>query len=154
SERALAYSDEPLVHRMLVFCEASGMDGDMQTYLVRTLLSEGRLRYETVEKTVSGLQTRLVEREGPTGLITTTTAISLHQENEPRLLTVTIDDTPDQTRRVLEALGAAAAGVAARAGAELGEWQALQRWLEYGERGVVIPFAQELSARVPAAAVR
>ena len=56
SERALVYSDEPLKHRMLVFYEASGMAGDLQTYFVRTLLSEGRLRYETVDK---NLKTRL-----------------------------------------------------------------------------------------------
>ena len=51
SERALAYSTEPLRHRHLVIYEAAGMAGDFATYLIRSLLSEGRLRYETVEKT-------------------------------------------------------------------------------------------------------
>ena len=50
SERALAYSEEPLKHRILAIFEASGMEGDMQTYLIRSLLSEGRIRYEVVEK--------------------------------------------------------------------------------------------------------
>jgi hypothetical protein len=57
---------------------------DFLNYLVRSLLSEGRVRYETVEKTPEGLQARLIEREGPTGLIMTTTADSLHPENETR----------------------------------------------------------------------
>ena len=55
SERSLAYSTEPLKHRHLVVYEAAGMASDFATYLIRSLLSEGRLRYETVEKTKDGL---------------------------------------------------------------------------------------------------
>ena len=44
SEHALAYSDEPLVHRFLVLYEASGMESDFQTYLICSLLSEGKVR--------------------------------------------------------------------------------------------------------------
>src|SRR5206468_1584097 len=51
SERALAYSEEPLAHRMMVLYEAAGLHGEFASYLIRSLLSEGRLRYETVEKT-------------------------------------------------------------------------------------------------------
>ena len=40
---------------------------------------------------------RLIEREGPTGLLVTTTAISLHAENETRLISIPVDDTPEQT---------------------------------------------------------
>ena len=71
SERSLAYSTEPLSHRFLVLYEAAGMAGDMATYLMRTLLSEGCIRYETVEKTADGLKNKLIERPGPTGLIVT-----------------------------------------------------------------------------------
>ena len=55
SERSLAYSDEPLSHRILVLFEAAGITSPLGTYLMRTLLSEGCIRYETVEKTASGL---------------------------------------------------------------------------------------------------
>jgi hypothetical protein len=55
SDRALAYSTEPLKHRHLVIYEAAGMASDFATYLIRSLLSEGCLRYETVEKTKDGL---------------------------------------------------------------------------------------------------
>ena len=51
SERTLAYSEEPIKHRFLVIYEAAGMSGEFATYLMRSLLSEGRVRYETVEKT-------------------------------------------------------------------------------------------------------
>ena len=93
SDRALAYSDEPLRHRHLVIYEAAGMASDFATYLIRSLLSEGRLRYETVEKTKDGLVARVIEREGPTGLIVTTTSLRLHPENETRMLSLTITDT-------------------------------------------------------------
>jgi hypothetical protein len=65
SEKTLAYSEESIRHRFLVLYEAAGMNGDFQTYLIRSLLSEGRLRYETIEKTSEGLKPRLIEREGP-----------------------------------------------------------------------------------------
>ncbi len=101
SERALAYSEEPLTHRFLVVYEAAGMSGDFATYLIRSLLSEGRLRYEVVEKTSEGLKPRLIEREGPTGLLVTTTAVKLHPENETRLISLTVTDTHQQTRDVM-----------------------------------------------------
>jgi MarR family len=104
SERALAYSEEPLSHRFLVIYEAPGMGGEFQTYLIRSLLSEGRIRYETVMKTSEGVKPHLIERKGPTGLIVTTTALRLHSENETRLLSLTVTDTQDQTRNVLAAL--------------------------------------------------
>src|SRR5829696_8399775 len=88
SERTLAYSEEPIKHRFLVIYEAAGMSGEFATYLMRSLLSEGRVRYETVEKTSEGMKPRLIEREGPTGLIVTTTAVKLHPENETRLLSL------------------------------------------------------------------
>jgi hypothetical protein len=89
SERTLAYSEEPIKHRFLVIYEAAGMSGEFATYLMRSLLSEGRVRYETVEKTSEGMKPRLIEREGPTGLIVTTTAVKLHPENETRMLSLT-----------------------------------------------------------------
>jgi hypothetical protein len=62
SERTLAYSEEPIKHRFLVIYEAAGMSGEFATYLMRSLLSEGRVRYETVEKTSEGMKPRLIER--------------------------------------------------------------------------------------------
>ena len=149
SERALVYSEEPLQHRFIVVYEAAGLQGDFASYLMRSLLSEGRLRYETVEKTRNGMQPRLIEREGPTGLIVTTTALRLHPDNETRLLSITITDTADQTRNVLRALAADT-----QAATDLSSWRALQIWIEGGERRVVIPYAKALAEQIPAVAVR
>lgn len=150
SERALAYSEEPLSHRMLVIFEAAGMSSDFATYLMRSLLSEGRIRYEVVEKTSEGLKPRLIEREGPTGLLVTTTATRLHTENETRMISVAVTDTREQTRDIMAAL-------AVETGAELphlDEWHALQTWIETSERRVSIPYASKLAGLIPPVAVR
>jgi hypothetical protein len=150
SDRALAYSNEPLQHRHLVIYEAAGMASDFTTYLIRSLLSEGCVRYETVEKTEKGLEARLIEREGPTGLIVTTTSLRLHPENETRMLSITITDTREQTAAVLRAL----AQEDNRIEADLEPWHSLQIWLAAGPAEVAIPFADQLAELVPPVAVR
>jgi hypothetical protein len=150
SEKALAYGEEPLEHRFLVIFEAVGLQGEFGSYLMRTLLSEGRLVYEVTEKAGEEYRTRRIEREGPTGLIVTTTAVSLHPENETRLLSLTVKDTAEQTRAIMVA--------SARDGGDTevdaSPWQALQIWLTGGRHEVVIPYAEALARRIPAVAVR
>ena len=149
SEKTLAYSEEPIKHRFLVLYEAAGMNGDFQTYLIRSLLSEGRLRYETIEKTSEGLKPRLIEREGPTGLIVTTTMEKLHPENETRMISLAVTDTQEQTRDVLAAL--AQEEISAP---DLEPWVALQEWIGVGVRRVTIPYARVLADLIPPVAVR
>ena len=154
SPHAFAYSQEPLQHRVLVIYEAAGLSGDLATYLIRSLLSEGRIRYSTVEKTHDGLQPRLIEREGPTGLITTTTWASLHPENETRMLSITVRDDRDQTRAIFESLAQHADG-SAPTPPDLAPWHALQTWLELaGERSVIIPYASQIARLSKPSAVR
>ena len=119
---------------MLVLFEAAGMASDFASYLFRSLLSEGCIRYETVEKTPEGLKPRLIIREGPTGAILTTTSLKLHPGNETRLLSIPVTDSPAQTAAVLlaQAVGTAAVDYA--------PWHALQGWIETGNHDVVIPF--------------
>lgn len=149
SERALVYDDEPLAHRMLVLYEAAGLAGDLPTYLVRSLLSEGHVRYTTVEKTKDGIVPRTISREGPTGLITTTTSVRLHPENETRLISLTVADSPEQTKAVLMSIaGGSSQDV------ELGPWHELQRWLEQRSAKVVIPYLEVLADAIPPVAVR
>lgn len=152
SDRALAYSDEDFGHRHLVLYEATGMTSDFASYLIRSLLSEGRIRYELVEKTAGGMKPRLIEKEGPTGLIVTTTASRLHPENETRLLSLTVKDTQEQTKAILRAL--ARAGEEDIPAVDYSAWRAFQVWLARGELRVVVPFAGVLADLVPPVAVR
>lgn len=140
SERNLAYTEEELSHRFLVLYEAAGLGGDFATYLIRSLLSEGRIKYEFVEKTSGGLRSRRIEKEGPTGLIMTTTAVWLHPENETRLLTLTVDDTKEQTSNILLAMANGTDD-----GMDFTQWHALQIWLKNCEHRVAIPYAKPLA---------
>jgi len=153
SEKALIYDDTPLVHRMLVVYEADGIAGELASALLRTLLSEGQIKYTTVEAGKDGIVPRTIHRPGPTGLITTTTALKLHPENETRLLSVTVPDTKEQTSAVMASWALAAAG-GDPVILEYAPWHDLQDWLAVDPPEISIPYAPHLAAQVPPAAVR
>jgi len=135
SEKNLAYTEEELSHRFLILYEAAGLSGDFATYLIRTLLSEGCIKYEFVEKTNEGLKSRRIEKKGPTGLIMTTTAVWLHPENETRLFAVTVNDTKAQTEKIFFSLANNS-----NKEIDLSTWQSLQIWLSQSEKRVTIPY--------------
>jgi hypothetical protein len=153
SQRALVYSKESYAHRTIVVYELTalreGIEDDLTSYFVRSLLSEGRLEYEvTVPIKDGGFTTRKITKEGPTNLIFTTTQTRVHHENETRVLALHTDDSTAQTARVLLEL---AKEGAAR---DPDEWRALQAWLAGGETRVTIPYARQLARAVPPVAVR
>jgi hypothetical protein len=149
SEKFLVYDDRPIKHKMLVLHEAAGMSSDYASYLIRTLLSEGCLRHGTVEATPDGLKPVMVTREGPAGLITSTTQVTLHAENETRLISVPIDDTREQTKRVMDAIAAGNGRVV-----DFEPWHRLQYWLADGECRVSVPFGSVLARLIPPLHVR
>ena len=134
SEKTLFYTEEPLSHRHIVLSEAAGVGGEFQDYVIRTLLSEGFLEYEFVEKTTEGLRPRRLRKDGPTGFVTTTTRSSLFWENETRYLSLTVTDTREQTRRVFRAISEESVEEP-----DLERWQALQVWLEAPNAGCLCP---------------
>jgi biotin operon repressor len=153
SEKALAYSEEDFRHRHIIIYEAAGLNSEFGSYLIRSLLSEGKLIYEFVEKTKQGMRPRIIEKEGPTGLITTTTSPKLHPENETRLLSLSIKDDRQQTEAIMAALAREACGDQSGA-LDYAKWHALQRWIIAGECRVVVPFAAALAELIPPVAVR
>ena len=88
--------------------------------------------------------------EGPTGLLLTTTRLRLHPENETRMLSLEITDTPEQTRAILKAQAEEAQGkeIAAQ---DYSDWHTLQDEIENVGHTVVIPFAGALAEQMPAA---
>jgi hypothetical protein len=145
SEKALLYSPEPFEHRMLVVYELDGVRSKFGTYILRTLLSENRISYEVTVNVGGEHTTHLIEKEGPTGLIITTTLPRWHEENETRMVSVNVDESAEQTKRVLNATA-----VQDRPEVDMDPWHALQEWLGLAERRVVVPFANEISALMPA----
>jgi len=154
SEKALIYSEESFIHRFLIIFEASGCNSDFLSYVIRSLLSEGCIRYITVETTDNGIKPRVITQEGPTGFITTTTAHRLHPENETRMFSIDIKDDSKQTKNILYEIAEIAQGIN-RITRSPAEFIAFQTWIEkYGCHDVVIPFAKELAELTHTNAVR
>jgi len=145
SEKALLYSEEPLKNRHLVFYEAVGMGSGFGSYVVRSLLSENKLSYEVTEKG----KTRLIEKEGPTGVFITTTEISIHPDNETRLLSLTAKDSPEQTHRIMLAMAEEE-----QENFDFTEWHALQEYIAASDNRVTIPYANALALLIPPKSVR
>jgi len=146
SPKALVYSTEPLKHWMLVVREAEGVKDSFAEYSLRSLLSEGCIKYQTVK---NGNPVSL-EKEGPTGLLMTTTATHIHSENETRVLSIGVGDSPQLTRQIMQAQARHQASQAPLTP----DWHALQLWLACRPNVVLVPFANVLADLVDARAVR
>jgi hypothetical protein len=158
SERALIYLADDLAHRTVVLYEAVALregrertDDNQTAYIVRSLLSEGCIRYPVVVRDGDGPpRTVWIIKDGPTNLLTTTTSVSLHAENETRLLSLPSDDSEAQTKRVL----LSECGDGDRPEPDLEQWHQLQCWLAQARHEVVIPFDRCIAAQIPPKAAR
>lgn len=150
SERFLGYVDTDLKHRFIYMPEAAGMGGwgPVGLSIMRSLIWGNRVSIGTVE-TKQGIQARRSEKEGPTGLIVTTTR-ALEREMETRMLALEVGDTPAQTRAVLRGIASGQDG--SRASVDTEAWQALSRSIS--PIAVTIPFAPWLAERMPVQKVR
>jgi hypothetical protein len=152
SRRYLFYTEEEFAHRFLVVPEWASIKEDEEIVsMLRVLLSEGHLIHGTVEG--EGKRTaRRIEKEGPTGVIITTTEAAVDPEMETRCLSLVTDDTPEQTRRVYDTIAALEFGGGV---IDFARWHELQTWIaSQGESRVVIPFIPALAELMPAVATR
>ena len=135
----------------IVIFEAAGIAGDgFAPYFLRSLLSEGHLRYETVETQKQGKPKGVVlEREGPTGAILTTTRVKLDPELETRLLSIPVTDSAAQTKAVMLR---SPTRTRSRDRSPVARAPAGARRCE--RREVTIPFARALAEAIPPAATR
>jgi hypothetical protein len=155
SEKAMIYTDEPLKNRFVVYFEAAGIRRGNQDMIIRTLMSEGCVKYDVTEPNKEGrFKVRHIEKEGPTGFITTTTKISLDKENETRYLSFQSDDSLKQTRNILSALAKKHTRKGHHEKIDLSRWHAFQVWLENKQHRVIIPYAQALSDLIDSTAPR
>lgn len=155
SEKALIYFSEPLSHRFLIFAENHGMAKEQFNYFVRELISKGELRYQTVVPAEGGgHKTIELHIKGPTGIMTTTTG-ALHPENETRMLSLQIDESPQMTHDVLVQIGREFEGSSRRnLKAMQKKWVSFQRWFEMQPTKVAIPYASSITAQMPPTTLR
>lgn len=142
TEKALIYGDESFKNRFLIIFEAAGIKQGFQEYIIRTLLSEDRIKYKaTVPAEDGSFTTRTIEKEGPTGLLTTTTRVSLHKENETRCISFTTDDTDKQTGNICMLIGEQENAGVTETNIDVKRWHAFQKWLSLRKNRVRIPYA-------------
>ncbi len=154
SDKFLAHFSAPLSHRHLVIAEAAGAKSDTSEYLVRSLLSEGRVSYGVVETDDDGKHHSVLKQmDGPTGLVMTTTASKIHPENATRLFEIPVTDTPNQTRAINQMTGRRHSGTDVHL-PDLAPWVAFQDYLSTGPSQVVIPFAEGVAELTSDTAVR
>src|SRR5262249_25961234 len=155
SEKFLIYYEGEFRHKILSMGEAVATDEQVfQDYLLRELMSEGCIRYNTVQKTGNDLGSVTIEKEGPVSFLVTTTKNHLHPENETRMLSLEINDSQIQTQAVLRKVAEIEGLNQAGEHIDYQPWQDFQRWLEAGERRVIVPFSPAMPDLIPAASVR
>jgi hypothetical protein len=147
SEKALIYAARDFQHLILSMGEAFSPDEvKFQDYILRELLSEGKLRYPVVQKQPDGsMQTVTIEKNGPVAFMVTTTRNKLHAENETRMLSIEIDDSAEQTRKVIQMVAAVEGRNIDVAPNDLAPWHDFQRWLAAGECRVYVPWSSQLA---------
>lgn len=153
SDKALIYSTEPLVHRFLMLYEAAGLQGETATYVLRSLQSEGHIRYETVIIEKDKPKAILIERQGPTGVIMTTTDVQVHGDNETRMLSVPVTITPEQTTDILLTIADRSEGLLPPT-RRRDELRAQQTWIAGQDNRVTIPYIRKLAELTDPGATR
>jgi hypothetical protein len=148
----LLYDERSLSHSFIFVPEWTTIaEKDEFVSMLRVLVSEGRIEHGTVEG--QGRKgTRLLTKEGPTGLIMTTTAALTEPELETRCFSVRTDDTPKQTRSVFKTLSKN--HLEGNPGIDFDRWIEFQVWIEAQENQVLVPFSDELAELMPNSAVR
>ena len=148
SPEALIYSKEDFRHRHIVIGEMAGIGGRDGNIWLRQLLSENVIEKEVTNfGAMADGGTSVFRKEGPVGVILTTTEAKLHPEDETRIISRWIDGGEEANRAVLLAQ-ALELGQGNRREPVIDPWHALHDWVEAGPKIVTIPFAGYLAEMV------
>ena len=150
SAKSLYNLNDGLKHKALILTEAlqlqSGRFGDNElAYSIRTLVSEGHLKYQYTGFIDKKKVTIVQELKGPTSLLTTTINGKLEEQLEDRMITIHPNTTAEQTRDIISRTAEMACGngdgVDQRT---LDAWKLFYQSLE--PVPVVIPYAADIAA--------
>lgn len=141
SPRVLIYDTEPLKHRVVVFGEADSLpagEDNPAASAIRNLLQDNRLHYRVVDN----YEVKVIDKEGPTCVITTSTKKLGHQLNT-RLFIVDVPDDVRQIRKALKAQAQIETSKCKKPNQQLIDYQAYLQACAPWE--VVVPFADRLA---------
>ena len=115
---------------------------------MRQLLTEGEIRYATVQNTEAGLRSEILTPvTGPCGIIMTTTEVKLHPEDENRFLSFTVENSADHLLDVLIAKASEKQSVPCAN--ELSIFHEYYNLLRQNTPSVEIPFAEQIVKNLP-----
>ncbi|MFH0925065.1 MAG: CHC2 zinc finger domain-containing protein [bacterium] len=144
---------DSLSHKALILVEAAPLQTtDSQdieiAYIIRTLLSEGSLRYQVTEKDENGKFVVAEKKvEGPTSFLTTTVLENLDPQLDDRLFTVYPNESVEQTRNIIELTAKKKAGEILGLDEEtIKAWQLFHETLKPIK--VIIPYAGKISSYI------
>jgi hypothetical protein len=150
SPKSLAYyggvdADDALQHKVIYVPEAAaiadkhGVESEFTTML-RVLISESRLVYQTVQTQEDGPPiTVTATKNGPIAVVITSARANIEEEMMTRLMVVDADESSDQTRAIIENTLTDRQDAVAQG--ESSRWLDFQRWLELGgPYDVIIPY--------------
>ena len=146
SEKSISFMEEnSLRHKVLAIQEFNGLNNPEGNTILRSLLSEGKIRRQTsiTNTKDNNFTTQVNEVKGPVSLFMTTTEKFIHPEDENRMLSITVDKSSGQIREVLLTIAEKFNGV--NPSLEIfTEMQAIS--LKYQEKKEVeIPFAKNIA---------
>jgi hypothetical protein len=101
SAQAWVYSDTAFQHKIVYLQERNDSAGAIHP--VRLLISEGRLVRIVTAREGKNLVTKRFVAEGPIASISTTTRNRLEIDDETRHISIWVDESAEQTRRVMQA---------------------------------------------------
>ena len=144
-------NENALAHKVLyipeaaVLAERNGVESPL-TFMLRTLISEGRLDHLVTVPQSSGLPVGMhIRRNGPVVVIVTSARDNIEEEMMTRLVVLDADETGDQTKGVLA--GVLRDDIQSVSDELIGPWLDFQRWLEKdAPYDVVIPFRAAILA--------
>ena len=149
SAKSLYNLNDGLKHKALILTEAlqlqSGRQGDNElAYSIRTLVSEGHLKYQYTGFIDKKKVTIVQELKGPTSLLTTTIHGKLEGQLDDRMITIHPNTTAEQTRDIISRTAEMASGSGDPVDKKtLDAWKLFYESLE--PVPVVIPYANDIA---------
>jgi len=125
SEKAWNYVGSRLRHTVVYLQEHNEAAGNVHP--LRLLISEGKLVRRVARWSGGKLVTKKHVAHGPVASVSTTTKAQLQVDDETRNISISINETPEQTRKIIKSYGRQTKGLSRR---ELMKWKMVQRLLE------------------------
>jgi hypothetical protein len=152
SDKSLYNIDGGLKHKALILAEALALEsngrGDNElAYSIRSLVSEGGLKYQYTGWKGKEKVTIVKKMEGPTSLLTTTIKGKLEDQLEDRLITMHPNTSTGQTQNIIERTAELASGNFETVDEKtISAWKLFNQSLVPAE--VVIPYSKDIASFV------